>query len=720
MTPGSTARRRRRAMTCALLVLPLLGAAPQIAGAQTSTAIVTGMVTSEEGAPVADATVTARSVSTNTRRSARTSARGFYALPGLAPDEYELTVSRLGLAPRTRRIRVLVGQALTADIRMSTAAVQLSKVQVSAEAAQQLVERRTPELATNITREQIEHTPLPDRNFLSLALLAPGIRRDGGSVTSGAQSANNINVFIDGVSFKNDVLTGGTVGQDASKGNPFPQNAVQEFRVITQQYKAEYQKATSAIITATTKSGTNQWEGDAFTLFQNKNTIEQDYFTVLRCESLRAANSTIPCTPKPKLDKYQIGGSVGGPLIRDRLFLFGSYEGNLQTRAGDVRLGSDTARMPAALLNSLRTFEGTFDSPFRSHLAFGKLTYVPAERHRVELSANLRNEYDIRSFGGTNSYDNAEYFYNTVSSYQLRHQYSQGSGLNEASVSFQRYHWNPIPLYEGKVGLNYSGVMKIGGRSSRQDFTQTRLSLRDDYSYALPGRFGDHVLKAGANLDFLAYDVLKYLSGVPQYAFDATNTWAFPTSAVAGFGDPDQSAKNRQLGVYLQDDWAVVPRLTLNLGARWDYEAAMNNNDWVTPDSIRRAVNAYRATLACNGSNPKIEQLCDPSPYLTDGTQRKPFMGAIQPRLGFSYDLLGTGRTVLFGGFGVYYDRNRYNNALNEIANLRWAQYTFASRRTARRSAGIPPSHGRIAISRWPDFRRFCAAAVRRVPSSFS
>ena len=188
---------------------------------QTSTARISGTVTGEDGVPIADAAVTARSLSTNTTRSARTSTSGFYALAGLQPDEYELTARRLGLAPQTRRIRVLIGQSLDIDFSMSATAVQLSGVQVQAEAGGGEADRRSVEVATNITQEQIESIPLTDRNFLSLATLAPGVRRDGGSITSGAQSANNINVFIDGVSFKNDLLVGGVVGQDASKGNPF-------------------------------------------------------------------------------------------------------------------------------------------------------------------------------------------------------------------------------------------------------------------------------------------------------------------------------------------------------------------------------------------------------------------------------------------------------------------------------------------------------------------
>ena len=647
-----------------------------VAGAQTSTARISGIVTDAGGAPLSDVTVSGRSISTNAMRNARTSATGFYALSGLQPDEYELTVRRIGMASETRRVRVMIGQTLDVDFSLSPTAVELTAVQVTAAATDVEAERRSTEVATNITQEQIESIPLTDRNFLSLALLAPGIRRDGGSITSGAQSANNINVFIDGVSFKSDILVGGVVGQDASKGNPFPQNAVQEFRVITQQYKAEYQRATSAIITATTKSGTNEWTGDVFGYFQNKFAIERDYFAARRCDSLANENAP-PCAAKPRLDKYQIGGSVGGPIIRDKLFLFGSYEGNLQTRAATVRLGTPTSLPPANVLDSLRTFEGTFESPFRSHLGFAKLTWLPAERHRLELSGNIRDEYDIRNFQNTDSYDNAEHFFNDVDTYQLKHQYVRGNGVNEASVSWQSFRWHPIPLFEEKVGITYSGVLKIGGRSTMQDFDQRRLAFRNDYTHTIAGWGGDHVLKGGVTLDLLEYDVIRPLDGNPQYTFQATNNWAFPFTARAGFGNPDVGAKNQQLGLYIQDDWSATQRLAVNLGVRWDYETDMVNNDWVTPDSVRTAVETYRATLACNGTDPKREQLCDASAYLTDGNDRKPFLGAIQPRVGLSYDVFGTGRTIVFGGYGLYYDRNRYGNTLGERANLQWSTYTF-------------------------------------------
>ena len=125
-----------------------------------------------------------------------------------------------------------------------------------------LVDTRTSEVTTNVTEEQVRYLPQNTRNFLNFAALAPGVRVADNEIrkeiTAGALPSQNINVFIDGVSYKNDVIEGGVIGQDASRGNPFPQNAVQEFQVITQNYKAEYEKAASAIITAITKSGGNR------------------------------------------------------------------------------------------------------------------------------------------------------------------------------------------------------------------------------------------------------------------------------------------------------------------------------------------------------------------------------------------------------------------------------------------------------------------------------
>src|SRR5260370_21316834 len=141
----------------------------------------------------------------------------------------------------------------------------------------QAVETKTHEIATNVTTQQIENLPQDSRNFLNFAAMAPGIRLSSDPLrktfAGDAQDAEQTNVFIDGVSTKNDVLQGGTSGQDSSRGNPFPQSAVQEVRVITQNYSAQYDHASSAIITPVPKSRGNQFSGQALTYYQPKPSV---------------------------------------------------------------------------------------------------------------------------------------------------------------------------------------------------------------------------------------------------------------------------------------------------------------------------------------------------------------------------------------------------------------------------------------------------------------
>ncbi len=177
-----------------------------------------------------------------------------------------------------------------------------------------VAEIRTTENATNVTQEQIQNLPSSSRNFLDLAQLAPGVRvtpdrinGTGKTFSSGALPADNINVFIDGQSYKNDITIGGVAAQDASRGNPFPRNAVQEFRIVTNNYKAEYQKASSAIITAATKSGGNEWTGSVFTAYQNKALVALDTF---QRKDKEASPSTFQ---EPDYSRVLSGLSVGGP-----------------------------------------------------------------------------------------------------------------------------------------------------------------------------------------------------------------------------------------------------------------------------------------------------------------------------------------------------------------------------------------------------------------------
>lgn len=627
--------------------------------AQTSTGTLRGLITSAANEPAVGATVSARNIASGLTRTVLANDRGYYVLLGLVAGDYDVTAKRVGLEAVTRRQTVQIGQSLTLDITLQATATTLAQFQVTAAAA---VETRTSEVATNVSTAQIENLPTSDRNFLALAQLAPGVRITGAgneattkTFSAGAQGAQNVNVFIDGASLKSDVLPSGLSGQDASRGNPFPQNAVQEFRVITQNYKAEYQKATSAIITATTKSGSNKWEGSLFGYGQGTN------FTALDSFALATRFNNKGNYVRPTLKRYMGGGSIGGPLVKDKLFMFASYETNIQDRANTVSFGNLPALLPDSVKAQFNAQAGTFTSPFRSNLAFGKLTYQQSEKTSYEASYSLRHETDIRSFGGGTSFQHAENVRNSVNNVVVKRTYSSGNNLHETLFNFSRASWNPSPENENLVGRNYFGAGFLGGFPTIQDFVQDRYSLRHDFTYTGVRAGGEHVIKVGGNLDALKYDVTKFQNGNPSYNFRQEDNYAFPFEAHYGKGNPNITRNNGEVGLYAQDDYSPIQRLTFNAGIRWDYETNQFDKDYVTPAKVVTEAAPFKI----------------PSSYFSTGKERKAFLGAFQPRLGVSYAIDQAQKTTLFGGAGLFYDRNNFNNGFDERFRLQFQEGTF-------------------------------------------
>lgn len=617
------------------------------AAAQSTTATIRGKVTNDQNTALANAKVEAVGTTSGFVKTVTAGPDGTFQLGGLTPGEYTIVVSAPDFEPRSQTVTVRVGQNLNITFVMTPTAVINESITVVGD---QFIDTRTSEAATNVTPQQIENLPQDDRNFLNFAALAPGVRLSTDpqrkTIASDAQPSEQTNVFIDGVSFKNDVLQGGTVGQDASRGNPFPQNAVQEFRVITQNYSAQYEKAASAIITAVTRSGGNDFNAQAFWFYQPRqwvSDLEKNF-----------QFSTLATNQDYRRDQF--GLAIGGPILRDRLHYFVSYERDDEDATTPVTIAN------AAFASQFGQYNGIFPSPFKSDLGFGKLSWQPAQNQLVDWSGNYRKEDEVRDFGTTTSFEAASKIKNQVNGTTLRHQWNNDQALNQATLSWQNYSWNPVPLNPNLVGRNYEGVIRVGGGSTTQEFEQRRIELRDDYNFAAFQAAGDHSFQVGANVDFLRYDVNKSLTGNPVYNFrnDPANglTFAQPFEAQFGFGDPTLSASNRQYGIYGQDTWLLNQRLTLNVGLRWDYETDQFDSDYVTPANIVAALRG------------KVDDS-----YFSTGSERKQYKDAFQPRLGFSYDVRGDSRSVVFGGFGRYYDRLFLNATLDERYRLQFPTY---------------------------------------------
>lgn len=627
---------------------------PASASAQVTTASLSGHVTTADGAAGVGAQIAARNTGTNQTYRAIADASGSYTLSGLRPGEYEVT-GAVGDQTVSKVVIVAIGQSASLDLAVGgeAPAVDASGTEIVVTGSR-LTETRTSEVATNVSQEQIRTLPQTDRNFLSFAALAPGVRYNDSETdkgfSSGASNASQVNVFIDGVSLKNKLREGGVAGQQNSRGNPFGQLAVQEFRVLTQNYKAEYEQAGAAIITAITKSGTNDFHGEVFGQYTDKGLSEKAYLD-------KRDNR-----PEPDFERKQYGVSLGGPIVKDKLFFFAAYEGNDQNRAFNV--GNPNAT-PAAVAefeqfsgHKLSEYTGSFVSPFRGDFYFGKLTFTPDSHQTFDLSYSRREESDIQGFGNTVAYEGAENKLNTVQTYLFKYTYAGDDFVNEFSANYLDYVFNPTSLNPGLASFEYSDVIIIGGKDSTRREVQQGYTIRDDFTYS---GIDGHVLKAGVRVEVTDIDFDNQANIQPRYTYrrEPANglSFAFPAEARLGLGNSLIQSSNTQVGVYLQDDWNLTDRLQLNLGVRWDYETNGFANDYVTPASAAAALRTLPTTFYFNPEN-----------YITDGTDRPAFKGAIAPRFGFSWDIKGDRSTVIFGGAGRFYDRNNFNNTVDELS----------------------------------------------------
>jgi hypothetical protein len=663
-------RELRRALV-GLSALAMLAAAP--AHAQLSSATIKGQIT-QGGAAAAPATpVVASNTATGYQYRTASAADGSYVLTGLPPGEYAIKVG--GQAGET--VTLALGQTAALDLALG-AAGQDKLAQVVIQGSAQRRNARTSEVGTSVSRAQIDSLPQVSRNFLAFADLAPGVRFDVeaktgyGSLQGGAQNQDNVNVFIDGVGQKNYILRGGMSGLDSSRGNPFPQSAVAEYKVVAQNYKAEFDQVSSTAITAITKSGTNTLHGDLFVDRTGANLTAYDPFQ---------KKNKVDGVDRPRYAQTQYGATLGGPLKEDVMHYFIAYEGKRIDTPRQVVAQRQDLLPNAGIVPSLLAQAGSATSRFKEDLLLAKLTTRIGQEHLVELSTRIRRENDLvpedfkLSLPG-NEKDRK----NDETRLDLKHEFARGDFLNEARIGYEKFRWNPSALQStpyvkyvvspSNDTRNVVDVLFTGGSPDAQDRMQKGLSLSDSLTWT--GLAG-HTIKGGAKVkkvDFTLYGTSNAVD-IRREMIDNVSGIATLFELSRALAPTGVSYTDRQVGLYLQDDWKLTSKLELNLGLRWDYESNMLNDSYVTP-ADRVALFAkqdpragapvgqsYAQSLARGGVS-----IAD---YLSSGANRKAFKGAWQPRLGMSYDLFGDSNTVFFAGAGRAYDRTIANAALDEL-----------------------------------------------------
>jgi hypothetical protein len=432
---------KRHVLGAALASCLLLMAAG--ASAQSTGSTLRGRVTAEAAAaPGAEVVVT--NTATGLTRRSLAGEDGGYSIAGLPPGTYRVEVASGG-ASSQQVITLQVAQTATVDLAVDAGAVPadtttLDSIEVVGTSVQEV---KTSEIATFITPQQIDALPQVSRNFLAFADIVPGVQFEEGSdgstrLRGGAQNSNGINVYIDGVGQKNYVLKGGISGQDSSRGSPFPQSAIGEYKVITQNYKAEFDQVSSAAVVAVTKSGTNEFDGNVF----------YDRTS----DSWRATRPNERINGKTPSREEQYGVSLGGPIVRDLLHFFVSYEAKDRVDPRDVALGENVniSQLPpdiAALL-------GSTGAPFNMDLYFGKLTWSPDESNLVELTTKYRTESEITGLGGVNASTYGSSKDTEETRVDLRWQYSAENWINDAHITYEDSFFQPRPVTLGP-GFSY-------------------------------------------------------------------------------------------------------------------------------------------------------------------------------------------------------------------------------------------------------------------------
>jgi len=685
-----------------ILGTALVAAAP--AAAQEVQASLRGTITAQPGNPVTQVSIV--ETRTGIRRTATLDAGGRYNFASLRPGVYRLEITLQQGTRNSDEFQLNVSQNAALDIDLNevqpaqpaqTEAGETTGTGTSTTdepetgsgdiivSGNRLRSLEGGEIGKVISQRTIEQLPQNNRNFLAFADLAPGVRFIEGAngdsrIQGGGQDSRTVNVFIDGVGQKDFVLKNGLTGQDSTQGNPFPQLAIGEYRVLSSNYKAEFDQVSSVAITAITKSGTNQFHGEGFIDYTDR--------TLRDARAIELFGTGATGRKVPTKD-YQFGGALGGPIVKDVAHFFVSYEGKRREIPVDIQPGNGTT--VGSLPTQFQPLFGTFSRDFNEDLYFGKIDVSPTDRDLVEISGKYRDEDGSQLNSGLNTQSTANSVRVKEKRGTLRWEHTGADWVNDLKVSYQDVQWAPTPLTFADGQLYQSAIRNADGSVSRFDLFRTGgganfqqkgqkgWTVQNDATWT--GLRG-HTFKTGVKISWVKLRTLEQNLFNPLYTFNlnrqgnsdfnTTVPYRLQFGAASGPGGLTSAVRsdNFQYGAYVQDDWDVTDRLTVNLGLRWDYERTPAYLDFVHPAD---AVNAVSPAVYPNlvGADYNIAD------FISTGNNRKTFKNAWQPRIGFSYELDDAGRFAVFGGYGRSYDRNQFDFLQQELSVGSFQTRTF-------------------------------------------
>lgn len=645
----------------ALLVILLFGLSfPTFANAQgEASASVVGVVTDAQGGVLPGVTVTLRNVESGAVRTAASQEDGRYRLAGLQPGRYALRAELDGFQPtEVANLTLTIGLAVQQNLTLALRGVQ-EAITVTAQAA--VVETTTTEVATVVTQEQIEMLPIANRQAGSLALLLPGTqlptgtRRARPTVGAGGANANLTTSYVDGG--QNQIYNSGQEFLEV------PQSGIREFRVNISGSSAQYSAVGGVVLTAT-KSGTNQFHGEAFEFLRDTNLNAMSRFE-------KEAHDTRGA-PKPEYRRNQYGGALGGPVVRNRLHFFTAFERTKEPKTVTVRTGQP---------QFYSGVEGNFPAGYerRQLLLRGDLQINNA--HSVFLRYLWDKEYTLcEECGGTMAGNTGTDTDSPRDSLLAAHTWVISPRvLNEVRSQVPPSHLENLGSPPG-IGRwpasgrgefpperfkDYTGVYTFPSLTWGSTGYSNNNTARWDISDDLTVNIGNHTLKGGgAYLRFRsheesAHNIATWTFGQDQF-FDgsaaAIRNLRNPIQFTASFPPLPRFLRADWIQSYVQDEWKILSNLTLDIGLRYE--------------NLYKAFNNH-ITFA---GRERLRELIDPASRHDNNNWG--------PRFGLAWDVKGDSRTVVRLASGKYYGnvfantlRNEVNALLQSSVNIRNPSY---------------------------------------------
>ena len=678
-----------------------------------------GTVSDLEHTVLPGVTITAKNIDTGLTQSTISNDQGRYRLDRIPVGNYNLSASLAGFKTMVKEgLVVQAGSELKVNFGLEIGKIEESVTVVS---VSPMVETTRSQVSTVITEREILGYPQGNRNYLSLMAYAPGTLPGAGRsgyALNGMRGASN-NFMIDGIDNNDN-------GTASAAVTSLPPEAIQEFRVVANNFSAEYGRNSGGVINTVMKSGTNEFHGSAWafhrggsSVFQTADWLTHDY---------------------PPLKRWQYGGTVGGPIIRDRLFFFLSYEGVYEDSGARTPYLFFTPEAIANAQGSAAQYfsqyggsypvptydfedldgDGTYDagkyvwngvSHTRGSVFGAKFDWIASEKDRVAVRWLYNNYRDYWDFANIPGFEKeTPYSYHTGGITWL-HLFSP-TMYNELRVGYHRDYadWPRVaPEVPALGGYTYhnDGVHVVGDWPNMpQEFANNTYQLVDVLNF----QKGNHSIKVGGEIRFWNSASTFDANVAGAYYFYSSLDWIYNYGAyylIFGGDPPDPPADNPYLkgassgtwakgdssrkwasfegGIFVQDDWRATDRLTVSLGLRWEFFGVPQEKSGIGINMPAFGTLAgYNNTVNGNYDITEGTYSVEGIKYaIWDGRQLlgeslwNNYYKAFAPKISFAYDLTGDGKTSVRGGFGISYDRTFNNTYENDRFN--YPMFTFVS-----------------------------------------